>query len=76
MTPCCPQSTWSCCRSSFNSSACGYRTLTCSPDVILCPGPADIDPLSTAPAVLTSECSTPETVKKWNSKATEHGVEF
>uniref|UniRef100_A0AAZ3QXH3 B30.2/SPRY domain-containing protein n=1 Tax=Oncorhynchus tshawytscha TaxID=74940 RepID=A0AAZ3QXH3_ONCTS len=37
MTPCCPQSTWPCCCSSFNCSACGYRTLTCSPDVLPVP---------------------------------------
>ncbi|XP_071204483.1 actin-related protein 2/3 complex subunit 4 isoform X1 [Salvelinus alpinus] len=37
MTPCCPQSTWPCCCSSFNCSACGYGTLTCSPDVLPVP---------------------------------------
>ena len=56
MTPC-PQSTWSCCCSSFNCSACGYGNLTCSPDVLPCPGPAVFDSLSTAPAVSNSECS-------------------
>ena len=30
MPPCCPQSTWPCCCSSSNCSACGYGTLTCS----------------------------------------------
>ena len=34
--PGCPQSTWSCCWSSFFSFACGYGSLTCSPDVIPC----------------------------------------
>ena len=35
--PGCPQSTWPCCCSSFNCSACGYGTLTCSPDVLPVP---------------------------------------
>ncbi|KAM9443199.1 cell surface glycoprotein MUC18-like isoform 3-T3 [Salvelinus alpinus] len=30
MTPCCPQSTWPCCCSSFNCSACCYGTPICS----------------------------------------------
>ncbi|XP_031654178.1 collagen alpha-2(IV) chain-like isoform X3 [Oncorhynchus kisutch] len=30
MTSCCPQSTWPCCCSRFNCSACGYGTLICS----------------------------------------------
>ena len=34
MTPCCPQSTWPCCCSSFNCSACGYGTLSCSLDML------------------------------------------
>ena len=29
--------------SSFNCSACGYRSLTCSPDMLPCPGPAVFD---------------------------------
>ena len=37
MTPCCPQSTWPCCCSSFNCSACGYGTLTCSPTCYFVP---------------------------------------
>ena len=40
MTPCCPQSTWSCCCSSVNCSACDYGTLTCSLGMLPCPGPA------------------------------------
>ena len=55
MTPGCPQSTWSCCCSSFNCSACGYGTLTCSPEVLPCPGPAVFDSLS-LPHLSTSEC--------------------
>jgi hypothetical protein len=31
------EDTWSCCCSSFNCSACGYGTLTCSPDVLPVP---------------------------------------
>ena len=45
MTPCCPQSTWSCCCSSINFCACGYGTLTCSLDVLPCPGPTVMDSL-------------------------------
>jgi hypothetical protein len=37
ITPSCPQSTWPCCCSSFNCSACGYGALTCSPDVLPVP---------------------------------------
>ena len=43
MTPGCQRSTWLCCCSSFNCSACGYGTLTCSLDVLPCPGPAVFD---------------------------------
>ena len=63
MTPGCPLSIWPCCCSSFNCSACGYGTLTCSPDVLPC----------SRPAVSTSECSamksqltfTPEVLTCW-----------
>jgi hypothetical protein len=58
MTPGCPHSTWSCCCSSFNSSAYGYGTLTCFT------GHATLSltccfrlSLSIAPAVSTSEFS-------------------
>jgi hypothetical protein len=43
MTPCCPQSTWSYCCSSFNCSASGYGTLTCSLKVLPCSRPAVIN---------------------------------
>ena len=49
--------TLSCCCSSFNCSACGYGTVTCSPDVLRCPGSAVFSSLSTAPAVSNSERS-------------------
>jgi hypothetical protein len=39
------QSTWLCCCSSFNCSDHGYGTLTCSPEVLPCPGPAVFDSL-------------------------------
>jgi hypothetical protein len=44
----------------FCCSACGFWTLTCSPDLLPYPRPAVSSiplPLSTAPAVSTSECS-------------------
>jgi hypothetical protein len=45
MTPCCPKSTWSCCCSIFHCSACGYGTLTCSLDMLTCPGYVVFDSL-------------------------------
>ena len=57
MTPCCPQSTRSCCCLSLNYSACGYGTLTCSPDLLPCSGPAVFDFLSSTPALSNSEWS-------------------
>ena len=51
MTPCYSQSTWLCCCSRFNCSACGCGTLTCSPDMLLCPRPAVFNSLETAGVV-------------------------
>ena len=51
MTPCCPQSTWPCCCSSFNCSSCNYRILTCSPERTTCPRPAVFNSLETAGVV-------------------------
>jgi hypothetical protein len=39
------------CCSSFKCCACGYGSLTCSPDVLSCPRPAVFNSLETAGAV-------------------------